>query len=375
MASLFDSDDSSSSSEISQKSIFRDDLSDDDATTFTVATVLEKRAGSRRDTITRTMPTISIDDKSDVPAMVETKQAGHHPPEERRQLRITSSLMDDASDSEHDGDELHQGSHVQHVGIASKKSYKDDIFRTPSHQEDQTIVFATKSTILRRNTYASDASINANLLDKEVGKETGIDTSPNDSEAEQKNRRQSTDTFMSMYEDFGSKQKTPSLKQTKSLDYDFAAKGTQVKTRVSTVLKSVAGGLAAHASSKQRTPSLNHTNSLDYDFAAKGTQVKTRVATALKTVAGGLAARNSCDGVGSWDVEQMQHMSGKKRGIDSDEEHESDHRQRNRRKSLNIREELTQMQDTVHERTEECASLKRVSSYGTRMYYAAHLYL
>ena len=68
---LFDSDDSSlsSCSQRSDQGVFAEESdADDDATAFTVSTVLETRGSrerkskrKRRDTITRTMPTISID--------------------------------------------------------------------------------------------------------------------------------------------------------------------------------------------------------------------------------------------------------------------------------------------------------------------------
>ena len=95
-----------------------------------------------------------------------------------------------------------------------------------------------------------------------------------------------------------------------------------------------------------------------HNTAAKGRQVKNIVTTALKSMADGLTA---LDGVGSWDVDKIEDdvsYPGKKRAI----ENNIDHRQRkNKRRSLNIRAELTLMQDMVHEKTEECDTLKRVS--------------
>jgi hypothetical protein len=62
-------------------------------------------------------------------------------------------------------------------------------------------------------------------------------------------------------------------------------------------------------------------------------------------------------------VDNAHYVSGKKRSLDIDGAGDNnDKRQRNRRKSLNIRAEMTLLQDMVQERTEECARLKRVSA-------------
>jgi hypothetical protein len=294
--------------------------SDDSDATFTVATVLQKRSGSSgrslRDTITRTMPTVSIHDSHDkyaMPNTVERKQIHHHLNEERTQLRVTESLMDDSSsDSEKENhgtirrDSKFRDSDIS--GLTSRVSVGGSIFCTP-HGDLIGDDLANKSTAVRQNTASLDASKQINLLD-----------SPND--AEQSNRRRSSERFMSVYEDLAAKQIAQSSAQTKDRDRGYAtAKAVNVKTLVTTALKTVAGELIAHASS------------------------------------------NRCDGIGTWDVEDTHNVSGKKRSLDIDDAGDNnDNRQRNRRKSLNFRAEMILLQDKVQERTEECARLKRVSA-------------
>mmetsp|Transcript_25303 Transcript_25303/g.60818 ORF Transcript_25303/g.60818 Transcript_25303/m.60818 type:complete len:662 (+) Transcript_25303:156-2141(+) len=312
MASLLDSEDGSSSSEESHESVsgtMSNGLDDDDVTTFTVATVLETRERdrsdkSRRDTITRTMPTISINDYT-IPTTVE-----------KVQLRATDSLVDDSSDSENDGHGFRRRSRARLSEITTKNSYGEDMFSTPTqhgHNMDN-LSYTGKSTALRRNIAAADASKQCkagndclhqdkptNLLDIEV-----------DSEYGQANRCQSSDTFMSVYEDLGTKRRTPA--KTKYDSSYATTRRTRVKTIVTATLKSMANGLASQG----------------------------------------------CDGVGSWDVEDLQSMSGKKRSIDIGESTENG-RQKNRRKSSSLvddKAELTRMHRLVHKKIEECATLK-----------------
>lgn len=341
MTSLIDSDDSSCSEKsINSRGVFRNDGLDDDA--FTVATVLDKRDrptdSSRRDTITRTMPTISIHDKYAIPTTVQKTVIANHQQEERSQLRVTESLMDDSSESENDTHEFRSRTHRErdsHISdITTKNSFGESIFRTPSEVGHRMDDLSNKSTTIRRNTVALDASIQTNLLDSEVdNKESNLldvevdeedEIDPSLNQAKQTNRRHRSDTFMSVYEDLAAKRTTTSTTQNES---NYAtARGAQVKTHVKTIvrtaLKSVADGLAAHATS------------------------------------------NSCDGV-SWDVEQIKKLSGNKHSIDMDGSERSDDDRRNRRKSLNIRAELTLMQDMMHDKTEECDSLKQVSALFT----------
>ena len=327
MSSLFDD---SSDSENSSFGMNGESDTDDSDTTFTVATVLQKRRGSsdrsRRDTITRTMPTVSIHDSHDKYAMhttVERKPVHHHLSEERTQLRVTESLMDNSSaDSEKENhgtfrrDSKFRISDVS--GLTSRGSVGGSIFRTP-HRDLIDDDLANKSTVVRRNTASVDASKQINLLDEESADDSEFVDSPND--AEQSNRRRSSEKFMSVYADIAAT-KAQSSAQTKDRDGGYAtAKAANVKTLVTTALKTVAEGLVAHAIS------------------------------------------NTCDGIGTWDVDNAHYVSGKKRSLDIDGAGDNnDKRQRNRRKSLNIRAEMTLLQDMVQERTEECARLKRVSA-------------
>ena len=327
MSSLFDD---SSDSENSSYGKNGESDTDDSDTTFTVATVLQKRIGSsdrsRRDTITRTMPKVSIHDSHDkyaMPTTVERKQVHLHLREERTQLRVTESLMDDSSsDSEKENHgKFRRGCKFRDSdisGLTSRGSVSGSIFRTP-HRELIDDDLANKSTVVRRNTASLDASKQINLLDEESDKDSELVNSLND--AEQSNRQLSSEKFMSVYADLAAKKNAQSLAQTKDRDGGYTtAKAVNVKTLVTTALKTVAGGLVAHATS------------------------------------------NTCDGIGTWDVDDAHHVSGKKRSLDIDGAGDNnDNRQRNRRKSLNVRAEMTLLQDMVQERTEECARLKRVS--------------
>ncbi|KAL7541100.1 hypothetical protein ACHAWF_006853 [Thalassiosira exigua] len=313
MSSLFDDDDDDDSSPQSARRWSQEDGESgdseaDDATAFTVATVMEKRRSrnSRRDTITRIMPTISIHDKYAIPTTVDKKQSlgtEHQNKEERTHLRLTSSLMDNSSsDSEHDGDDIRRAQHFTGFPVVQKTSFNEDIFRTPS----QCAVSSSKPTVLRRNGAANDDSGKSNLLDALEDNEDGVETSPNNTDVSNPVHR--SDTFMSIYEDLATKTRTPSeLHSTKEND-DFPRRGVHVKTLVTKAFKNVAE-LAGHSSSNV-----------------------------------------ACDAT-SWDVEKL---SGKKRANDG-----NDYGQRNRRKSMNIRAELALVQDMLHEKTQECNELKR----------------
>ena len=384
MSSLFDrSDDSTSCSENTTNTDDDDvrspnydggDDDDDDATSFTISNVLKKRDSSRRDTITRTMPTISIHDdnatditdKYAIPNTVQKKQIDRYQQEERLQLRVTESLIDDDSDSDDndekishalgcDNDEAtlsrHSSAHCDIMNNTSNITSNSKSVTTDSscYMDD----LSSKSKSIQCNTVVAtmDASKQTNLLDEEElddvdnvllldsnpnkyaktnetyeDNDINTDDSPKIIKAKETNRRHSSDTFMSVYQDLASKSRDQQPEQTKTTqeehNYNSTAtvRGIQVKTLVTTALKTVAEGLASHATS------------------------------------------TSCDGDSSWDVEKLQHVSGNKRSIENDGSSSSNgqHQQRCRRKSFNIRAELTLLQDMLHEKTEECASLKQV---------------
>jgi hypothetical protein len=192
---------------------------------------------------------------------------------------------------------------------------------------------ANESTVVRRNNGAAlDAIKRTNLLDDEAHDEIDFGNSPDDPK-QSKSRRHSSETFMAVYEELAAKNNAQSSTQTNDRDsLHDSAKAVNVKTLVTTALKLVTDGLVAHATS------------------------------------------TSCDGIGTWDVDDTRNLSGKKRslGID-DSDNNNDGKQRNRMKSLNIRAEMTLLQDLLEERTEECAKLKRVSellsSHGTSIYF------
>lgn len=105
-------------------------------------------------------------------------------------------------------------------------------------------------------------------------------------------------------------------------------------------------------------PDIHRSKSQDKPIpTTRGANVKAIVTSALKIVADGLAPLV----VESWDVDEPRNLSGKKHGID-DEKENHDNRLQNRRKSFNIRAEMTLLQDLVQEKTDECAKLRQVSA-------------
>ena len=281
MASLFDdSSDSEMNRELESDDDDEDD--DDDATTFTIATILQKRSGdkSRRDTITRTMPTISIHDSSD---------------------KFRSGRESNISD------------------ITSMESDAGGLFSTPSRDSNADYEFVNMPTIVRRNT--------ANCMNDKVINEPSATIM---TECTLSKRRSSIEKFMSVYEDLEAQQITYTSTRTNDQSTSHAttnATAMSVKSFVATTLKNVAEGFVARATSN--------------------------------TIA------DTCDGIGSWDVdEDSSNYSSKRSSLDMNttiDYNNKDARPRNRRKSLNIRAEMTLLQDMVQSKTDECSRLKRVS--------------
>lgn len=330
MSSLLDN---SSDSENSSYGMNSESDADDDGTTFTVANVLQKRGGpsdrSRRDTITRIMPTISIRDSHDkyaMPDTVQRKQMHHNLDSAPFQLRVADSFMDELSQSRGESrDEFRRESNIS--GMTSRASFGGSVFRTPLRDRIMGDDIANESTIIRRNGASLDASKQTNLLDEEALDDDEIEFGNIPDDSKQSNRRRhSSETFMAVYEELAAKKIARSSAQTNDRDSVHASpKSVNVKTLVTTALKIVTDGLVAHATS------------------------------------------TTCDGIGTWDVDETRNMSGKKRSLGADDAgNNNDGKRHNRRKSLNIRAELTLMQDLLEERTEECAKLKRVSELLSR---------
>lgn len=301
MASLFDdSSDSEMNRELESDDDDEDD--DDDATTFTIATILQKRSGdkSRRDTITRTMPTISIHDSSDKFDKCEEL------------LKTESLVMDDAS-------RFRSGRESNISDITSMESDAGGLFSTPSRDSNADNEFVNMPTIVRRNA--------ANCMNDKVINEPSATIM---TECTLSKRRSSIEKFMSVYEDLEAQQITYTSTRTNDQSTSHAttnATAMSVKSFVATTLKNVAEGFVARATSN--------------------------------TIA------DTCDGIGSWDVdEDSSNYSSKRSSLDMNttiDYNTKDARPRNRRKSLNIRAEMTLLQDMVQSKTDECSRLKRVS--------------
>ena len=305
MSSLFDrSDDSTSCSENTTNTDDDDvrspnydggDDDDDDATSFTISNVLKKRDSSRRDTITRTMPTISIHDdnatditdKYAIPNTVQKKQIDRYQQEERLQLRVTESLIDDDSDSDDNDEKISHalGCDNDEATLSQHSSEHCDMNTTSNITSNSKSGTATMDASKQTNLLDEeelDSVDNVLLLDSNPNKyaktnetyednDINTDDSPKIIKAKETNRRHSSDTFMSVYQDLASKSRDQQPEQTKTTqeehNYNSTAtvRGIQVKTLVTTPLKTVAEGLASHATS------------------------------------------TSCDGDSSWDVEKLQH--------------------------------------------------------------------
>jgi hypothetical protein len=193
------------------------------------------------------------------------------------------------------------------------------LFSTPSqdsHVDDES---ANMPTIVRRNT--------ANCMDDKVVDEPSATIV---TESNRLKRRNSIEKFMSVYEDLAAQQTTYTSNRTNDQSTSHAttnATAISVKSFVATTLKNVADGFVARATSN--------------------------------TIA------DTCDGIGSWDVdEDISNYSSKRSSLDMNttiDYNNKDTRPRNRRKSLNIRAEMTLLQDMVQSKTDECIRLKRVS--------------
>lgn len=312
-----------------------------------------------------TMAKISIklssgsNDRYAIPNTIQKKQI--HEEEERRELRITDSLMDDSdSDSSSGSDDggiddktrgynddqsskisSHHMNNITNCNL-TKEDGGNNCQTTPlQHYNLANDTLCDKSTAIRNNTTIVNNTSNKtnNLLDEEIanGKlsspqpnedllDNDDDSLDNNVFAKRNSRRHSSDTFMSVYEDLATKRRTASLGSSKSQPIKVAQSNSS--TRYTT----------------------NNT------ATGRRKQVKTLVTTALQTVAEGLVvSHNSCDGIGIWDVDTMPMSGNKRMSIENNSNNNNNHRRKSRRKSLNIRAELTLQE-------EECAALKEVSN-------------
>lgn len=308
------------------------------------------------------MPKISItlssgsDDRYAIPNTIQKQQI--HEEEERRELRITDSLMDD-SDSDTGGDDdvddkprgyknnnddesskisSHHMNDITNCNL-TKEDGNNNCQTTPLQHYSLANDTCDKSTAIRNNTtIVNNTSNKTNLLDEEIANDTfaaqtNEDPLLEDDDSLEENvftkrnsRRHSSDTFMSVYEDLATKSR-----RTASL-------GSQSRPIKVT----------------QNNSSTMY-NSNNNTATGRGKQVKTLVTSALQTVAEGLVvSHNSCDGIGTWDVDKVQMSGNKRMSIENNSNNNNNQRRKSRRKSLNIRAELTLQE-------EECAALRQVS--------------
>lgn len=297
MASLFDESDEDSSND--DVGMNNSECCDDE-TTFTVATILpnRKEKSNRRDTITRIMPTITIHDSSDKYAIPTTVEKARM--DHQHQYHHRQQLW--ATESLIDDSPTN--SENEDDGLCRKSILKDSIFRAPSQDGRMDREIHNKSITMVRNI--------APAYPVKATDEAGTDYSRN--HASQPNRRHSSTMSMTTFQPIVAKSDAPDILRTKSQDKNLPT--------------------------------------------ARGANVKALVTTAFKIVADGLAPLV----VESWDVDESHNLSGKKRSKGNDENKENnDNRIQNRRKSFNIRAEMTLLQDLVQEKTDECAKLRQVS--------------
>ena len=248
------------------------------------------------------MPTISIHDSSDKF-------------DKCKELLKTESLVMDDSSRFRSG----RGRESNISDITSMESDAGGLFSTPSRDSNADYEFVNMPTIVRRNT--------ANCInDKAVNEPSATIMT----ECTISKRRSSIEKFMSVYEDLEAQQITYTSTRTNDQSTSHAttnATAMSVKSFVATTLKNVAEGFVARATSN--------------------------------TIA------DTCDGIGSWGVdEDISNYSSKRSSLDMNttiDYNNKDTRPRNRRKSLNIRAEMTLLQDMVQSKTDECIRLKRVS--------------
>jgi hypothetical protein len=275
---------------------------DDDNTTFTVATVLANSSekSNRRDTITRIMPTITIHDRDKYAMPTTVEKARMKPHHQQEENRTQLRSAESLIDDSPTNSENEEDFQCR------KRRIKESIFRAPllDGQIDNDLRNTSMAMV---RTIAPAHHIQANDRD-------GIDN--RQSNTTQQNHHQSSATLMTYYEGIATKGNSHAVSLSKIQNNAFPT--------------------------------------------ARGANVKSLVSSALKIVADGLAPLV----VDSWDVDEPKNLSGNKRskGMDQDKEN-NDKSMQNRRKSFNIRAEMTLLQDLLQEKTDECARLRQVSSY------------
>ncbi len=274
---------------------------DDDNTTFTVATVLANGSekSNRRDTITRIMPTITIHDRDKYAMPTTVEKARMNPHHQQEENRTQLRSAESLIDDSPTNSENEEDFQCR------ERRLKESIFR--AHLLD-----GRMGNELQNNSMTMLRTI-APANHVEATDRVGIDNIP--SYTTQQQRHQSGATSMTNCEEIATNGKVHAVNRSKNQDKAFPI--------------------------------------------TRGANVKALVSSALKIVADGLAPLV----VESWDVDEPQNLSGNKRSKSIDQDKENSHKSmQNRRKSFNIRAEMTLLQDLVQEKTDECARLRQVSS-------------
>lgn len=369
------------SNDLQMKSLFEDTASDseDDVTTFTVATILEKQPSRHQNGVpvnilldakqtsvnyacsTVTLQT-NVDENRD--QVSRASNAIHKDDDGIEKLRYTSSLLDTSTDSAF-SDDIFDGldevdlsaaktpainnqrskttTSSEHPSCNSTLGNQGSIFRDPSTEYDRSVEVSSKYEYSRSfvaktpiqapyDELRTQASTHTNLLDLEFGSEDE-EASANQQRIQCRSKgckgnRRISDQFLSVYDEVAAAQSMKSASFSSQKDDSMIIKGKQVKTFASAI-RAVATGISTHANAA--------------------------------------TANARCDGVGSWEEDStwQQHrggsLSGKKRTFDnSGEAGEEFIARRRSRKSWLGRPDYAQMQIMSEEKEEQCDILRKV---------------
>jgi len=297
-------------------------LEGDDHSSFTVATVLEKNRskhhGPPRDIF---YDDDSNESKNDASTQCEnsfkTSRMCRNPNkmlfgrnEEIEKLRCTSSLMDSSLDStaeEHfckEVDQIIPPATSSNANVLERNSYVE-VQKTIKKSNCKNVIFNTTTNAINRE------SIFRNISIGDTSVKTSTDTRHllNPAKSQFVARR---DEKMSLYSfDASTSTDTNPL----DLGLDSAVVTTAIRKqkrqrndgRFSNKFLAVYDDLAAQA--MDQTTSCDSQNDIKND-RSRNARIKHLVSNAVRSV-----ARGNCDGVGSWDVEEHQILSGKKRSV------------------------------------------------------------
>ncbi|KAL7489040.1 hypothetical protein ACHAW6_014625 [Cyclotella cf. meneghiniana] len=228
--------------------------------------------------------------------------------EEIEKLRCTSSLMDsslESTDDEHffkEVDQIRPPAASSNANLLERKSYVE-VQKTIKKSNCKNVIFNTTTKAINRESIFRNISIG--------------DTSVKASTDTRHLLNPAKSHFVARYDDKISLYSFDASTSTDSNPLDFELDSTDFATAIrkqkiqrndgqfSNKFPAEYGDLAARATGK--TASFDSQNDIKHDRSSNA-KIKAIVSNAVR-----LVARGNCDGVGSWDVQEHQILSGKKR--------------------------------------------------------------